>query len=90
MEIEQLIGYTAGACTTLAVLPQIVKSLRTKKMIDVSPVMFSILTFGVGVWTLYGIIKDDLPIIIFNGISFLLNFSMLLLMLLYRPKKVSN
>lgn len=86
MEIEQLIGYTAGIFTTIAVLPQLIKSWRTKEMLDVSLLMFSILILGVGFWTVYGIIKNDLPIIIFNGISFLLNVSMLALLLLNRAK----
>ena len=84
MEIEQILGYAAGTLTTLAVLPQIIKSWKTKKVMDISPLMFSILILGVGLWTVYGFVKMDLPIIIFNGISFLLNGSMLILMLFYQ------
>jgi len=77
MDIEKLIGILAGIFTTLAVLPQIIKALRTKKVKDVSPLMFVILCLGVGLWTVYGILKCDWPIIITNGISFLLNAIML-------------
>ncbi|RCW91338.1 SemiSWEET family sugar transporter [Winogradskyella arenosi] len=77
MDIEKLIGILAGIFTTLAVLPQIIKALRTKKVKDVSPLMFVILCLGVGLWTVYGILKSDWPIIITNGISFLLNAIML-------------
>ncbi len=86
MTLETIIGILAGACTTLAVIPQIIKSWRTKKVMDVSPIMFSILIFGVGLWVVYGVLKMDIPIIIFNGISFLLNLSMLFLMLAYKSK----
>lgn len=87
METITLIGIFAGACTTFAVIPQIIKSWRTKKVMDVSPIMFSVLILGVGLWVVYGIMKNDIPIIVTNGLSVLLNLSMLVLMLLYKKKK---
>lgn len=87
MEWESILGYAAGILTTVAVLPQIIQSWKTRKVKDVSPFMFSLLISGVGLWTIYGIIKNDIPIIIFNGISFLLNGSMLILMLLFKKKE---
>ncbi|MDN3724129.1 SemiSWEET transporter [Aequorivita sp. SDUM287046] len=90
MEIEEILGFVAGACTTVAVIPQIIKSWRTKKVMDVSPIMFSILILGVGLWVVYGIIKNDLPIIITNGVSFLLNLSMLVLMFFFKSKEKEN
>lgn len=86
---DEAIGYLAGILTTLAILPQIVRTWRTKKVDDISPKMFIILTLGVGLWVIYGILKEAVPIIIFNGISFLLNFSMLALRLIYAKKKAS-
>jgi|TARA_B100002051_G_C16607332_1_gene571303 MtN3 and saliva related transmembrane protein len=83
---EQIIGFIAGILTTVAVLPQLIKSWKTKKVMDISPFMFVLLLGGVGLWVVYGIIKNDYPIILTNGISFLLNLSMLLIMLLYKSK----
>ncbi|TXD81568.1 hypothetical protein ESY86_06950 [Subsaximicrobium wynnwilliamsii] len=77
MLAEDLIGILAGVFTTLAVLPQIIKALQTRKVEDVSPYMFFILCLGVGLWTVYGIFKMDWPIILTNGISFILNSLML-------------
>ena len=79
MELEPIIGALAGLFTTIAVLPQIIKALRTKKVEDVSPWMFVTLCLGVGLWTIYGFLKSDLPIILTNGISFILNSIMLYL-----------
>lgn len=81
MVLEELIGIFAGIFTTIAVLPQIIKTIKTGKAKDVSPRMYVILCFGVGLWTVYGIIKIDWPIIITNGISFILNGIMLYIML---------
>jgi len=86
MILEKFIGLFAGIFTTLAVLPQIIKAIRTKKVGDISPLMFLILCVGVGLWTCYGFLKNDLPIIITNCISFLLNGVMLFLAL-YKKKR---
>lgn len=79
MDFEEIIGTLAGVFTTLGVLPQIIKAIRTKKVSDVSPTMFVVLCIGVGLWTVYGFLKMDWPIILTNGISFLLNAVMLVI-----------
>lgn len=81
-----LLGILAGICTTSAVVPQLIKAWKTKSVEDVSPIMFSILIMGVGLWTVYGFLKNDLAIILTNGISFLLNLSMLYIMVRYDKK----
>ncbi|MCP9198869.1 SemiSWEET transporter [Gramella sp. GC03-9] len=80
---EQILGLVAGICTTIAVIPQIHRSYKTKKVNDVSPGMFSILLLGVLLWVVYGFTQNDLPIIATNGISLGLNSFMLYLMLKY-------
>jgi MtN3 and saliva related transmembrane protein len=80
MEWTTIIGYVAGICTTAAVVPQLVKSWRTKKVRDVSPFMFGTLITGVGLWTVYGIMKNDVPIIATNGLSLALNMLMVYFM----------
>ncbi|MGC1471927.1 MAG: SemiSWEET transporter [Psychroserpens sp.] len=81
MNLEPYIGTLAGLLTTIAVLPQIYKAITTKKVNDVSPFMYVILCCGVGLWTVYGIMKSDWPIILTNGISFIFNSIMLIILL---------
>ncbi|SNR74690.1 MtN3 and saliva related transmembrane protein [Maribacter sedimenticola] len=88
MRMEELIGTFAGFFTTVAALPQIYKAWRSKKVDDVSPKMFYIITIGVFLWTIYGILKADVPIIVTNGISVVLNCTMLVL--IYRYRTVFN
>ena len=83
MDIE-IIGFLAGLFTTIAIVPQIIKAYRTKKVAHLSPVFFSILLIGVFLWSLYGFLKEDYPIIITNSISFLLNGYMLFLYFKYK------
>lgn len=82
-----VLGFVAGIFTTIAVLPQIIKSWKSKEVKNVSPIMFGVLMLGVGLWVIYGILKNDLPIIITNGVSFALNSVMLILMLRFRKQK---
>lgn len=81
---QDILGLVAGVCTTVAVIPQIIKAWKTKKVKDVSPGMFMILMTGVGLWVVYGIVKNDLPIIATNGVSLALNSVMMYLMIRYR------
>jgi len=85
MQTVEIIGSLAGLFTTIAVLPQIVKAIKTRRVEDVSIFMFAILCLGVGLWTVYGVIKEDLPIIITNGISLILN-GIMLVIILNQPK----
>jgi MtN3 and saliva related transmembrane protein len=78
MSVE-IIGFLAGLFTTVAIIPQIIKAYRTKKVSHLSPIFFSVLLIGVFLWTLYGFLKKDYPIIITNSISFILNSYMLFL-----------
>lgn len=86
MEWSDILGIIAGICTTVSTLPQIRKAWRTKKVEDVSPMMFAVLMLGVLLWVIYGITQRDLPLIATNGASLALNSFMLYLMIRYREK----
>lgn len=86
MNYIDLIGLFAGICVTVSVIPQIVKVWRTKKVKAISLMTFSVLTFGIMVWIIYGILKNDLPIIITNSFSFLLNLIMIYFIIYYEKE----
>lgn len=68
----QAIGLLAGTCTTLAFLPQVIKTWRTRSTRDISLGMFLVLTTGVALWLAYGLMIGDLPLVAANGVTFLL------------------
>ena len=80
----EVLGLVAGACTTAAVTPQIWKAWKSKEVEDVSIGMYLVLITGLTLWLVYGIIKDDIPIIATNGTALLLNLFMLYLIFRYR------
>lgn len=83
----EILGLLAGVCTTAAVVPQLLKAWKTKKVEDVSPGMFLVLVTGLALWVVYGVIRNDLPIIATNGTALFLNSLMLYLLFKYDDKK---
>ena len=79
-----LIGIAAGVLTAASMLPQVFKTLKTKEAEHVSPLMLIILICGVSLWFSYGVLKSDIPIIVTNGFSVLINLVMLFLRWRYR------
>lgn len=84
---KQIIGIAAGVLTASSLIPQVIKSVKEKKASDVSIFMFIILMGGNGLWTWYGVILKDLPIVITNAFAFLMDMTMLVLKFRYGDKK---
>jgi len=77
--ITNTIGVLAGICTTGSLLPQVIKTIRTRNTKDISLLMYVLLTIGVVLWVAYGFLLKEFPIIIANGTSLLLTLSVLVL-----------
>ncbi|OPY34476.1 MAG: PQ loop repeat protein [Methanomassiliicoccales archaeon PtaU1.Bin124] len=70
-------GLVAGFLTTVSFIPQLIKGFRTGKMDDVSISMPVLLSLGMGLWMLYGIGVDSIPVIIWNAVGLSLNVIMI-------------
>ena len=79
----EFFGYFAAILTTLAFVPQLIKTLKTKKADDVSLTTLIMFLTGVAAWIIYGIQISSKPILIANTITFLLNFLILVFKLIY-------
>ena len=69
MNWTQVIGLAAGVCTSTSLVPQVIKTIKEKKAEDVSLVMLLVLATGIILWIVYGIKKNDFPIIATNAFS---------------------
>jgi len=67
-----LLGLAAGVLTTVAFIPQVIQTWRTRHTHDISLATFAIFTAGVFTWLLYGLVIEDWPIIIANAVTFIL------------------
>lgn len=82
-ESTSVLGYAAGTLTTVAFVPQVIKTWRSRSAGDLSLGMFALFATGVLLWLLYGIALGALPIIIANGTTLALALVILAFKLRY-------
>ncbi|HMW35627.1 MAG TPA: SemiSWEET transporter [bacterium] len=85
-----IVGLVSGILTTFGFLPQVIKSLRTKKVEDVAIAQPVVLLIGMSGWLLYGVMRDDLVIIMANIVSIALNLWLIVLKIKYRSNVTAN
>ncbi len=73
-----IFGYLAAILTTAAFLPQLIKTLKTKKADDVSSTTLIMFIVGVLSWIIYGYAISSKPILIANLITLILNLLILI------------
>ncbi len=88
MDWIQITGYTAGALTTIAYIPQVYKVWKTKKADDVSFWMYLVMFQGVLMWLIYGFFISSMPIIVANSVTILLVSSVLVFKILKKGNKI--
>ncbi|MGH8750879.1 MAG: SemiSWEET transporter [Burkholderiales bacterium] len=72
MNYDNLLGLIAGFLTTLAFVPQAWRVWKTRSVKDISLGMYVIFTSGVGLWLVYGVMIQSLPLILANIVTFVL------------------
>ncbi|MGZ5927075.1 MAG: SemiSWEET transporter [Rhizomicrobium sp.] len=69
--------------TTGAFLPQVIRTWRTRSTEDISLGMFLLTAFGLFLWLVYGIARNDWPLIVTDVVSLILAVTILGLKLRY-------
>ena len=77
MNVE-IFGFIAAILTTAAFLPQLIKTLKTKRADDVSLITLIMFIIGVLCWIIYGYKISSIPILLANLITFILNLLILI------------
>lgn len=80
MSLEWL-GYAAAVLTTIAFVPQAVKTIRSRDTSGISLGMYVIFTIGIGFWFAYGVALGSWPMILANITTFALAVTILALKL---------
>ena len=73
------IGFLAGALTTAAFVPQVMKSLRTRSVHDLSMGWLLMFNSGVALWIAYGWLMHALPVVAANVVTLILTIPLLVL-----------
>ncbi len=79
--MRESIGYLAGILSTLAFLPQVLKTLRDRSAKDISLGMYVLFCSGVTLWLLYALLISSWPLLISNLVTLILAGTVLVLKL---------
>lgn len=83
MDRLTILGLVAATLTTFSFVPQLVKVVRTRSADDLSYGMFGAFSIGIVLWLIYGVLRDDLPVIVANVVTLLLSVAILVLKYTY-------
>jgi MtN3 and saliva related transmembrane protein len=83
LDWKELIGFVAGALTTLGFIPQVWRLFRLRSAHEISFSFAILFIVGIGFWLSYGILMGLPPVIIWNAIAFALGWAMLFAKLRY-------
>lgn len=67
-----ILGLVASFFTTSSFVPQVWKTWKTRDVGGISLPTYLILTIGLGLWLIYGIYKNNLPLMVANALMVVL------------------
>lgn len=71
MDIVNTIGFLAALLSAISMAPQVIKVYRTKNTEALSLGAFAVLSSGLFLWLVYGLLIQAMPVIIGNAVGFM-------------------
>lgn len=84
-----ILGLVASCFTTSSFAPQIWRTWKTRDVSSMSLSTYLILTIGVSMWLLYGVLKGDLPLIVANTTMVMMTGTITLMIVFFNKRKGS-
>lgn len=81
------IGYAAGALTVLSLVPQVSRAYRTRHVADLSWGLVTLLLVSGVLWTAYGVLTAQMPVILTNTAVVLLSGTLVAAKVLFRSRR---
>lgn len=69
MDIAWLVGMAATLLNMVALIPQVLRGFRTKKVCDLSWGWLEMIFAATLLWLIYGIMRGDAPLIVANAVA---------------------
>ncbi len=82
-----IIGYVAAAASMASFVPQAWKVLSTRRTDDISAGMYVLTVAAFALWLAYGVLLRQWPLVISNGLCFLLSAFILAMTVLTKAQK---
>jgi MtN3 and saliva related transmembrane protein len=87
---SDLAGYAAGFLTTVAFLPQVLKTYRSRSARDISLTMYLIFTAGIVLWLTHGLLAGSGPVVAANSVGLALSVSMVVMKIVFGRRNPSK
>ncbi len=84
MLLVDLMGYIAGFLVVVSLLPQVIKSWKTKQTRDISILRYIIYSIGLILWISYALIINNGPVAVMNSVGLVFALSILFLKCKYK------
>ncbi len=82
-----ILGYLAAAASMASFAPQAWKVIRSRQTKDISVGMYLLTVAAFVLWLGYGALQHQWPLVLSNGVCFLLSAFILVMTLLPQPQK---
>ena len=89
MSFATALGLVAATLTSLAFLPQVIKTWRSQSAADLSAGSFGTFFVGVVLWLVYGVLVDDLPVIVANTVTLAMAGAILVMKVVFDRREAS-
>jgi len=80
---SDLFGYAAGMLTTVAFLPQVMKTYASRSARDISLSMYVIFTIGILLWLAHGLLIGSGPVVAANSVGLVLSLAMVIMKVVF-------
>jgi len=80
----EAIGYAAGIILIITMIPQIFKTYKIKRVEEISLPMVILFVLGCLLWTIYGYLINNMPVLIMDLIAFVIAVIQIILILRYK------
>ena len=84
MDFVITLGLIGATLTTISLLPQLIKVVKTRSTKDISAGMLALFVTAFFVWLIYGLLIKDIPLIIANSFAFAQSVMILIFKIVYK------
>lgn len=81
-----ILGLVATCFTTSSFIPQVIRTWKTRDVSGIALSTYVIITAGLALWLIYGILKGDLPLIVANSMMVLLTLAITIMKIVFEKK----
>ena len=87
MQALDVLGLVASAFTTSSFVPQVWRTWKTRDVSGFSLPTYLIITVGLALWLVYGVLRGDLPLIVANAVMVVLTGAITVMKIVFGSKR---